>query len=412
MLKKTRRLLICAVMICSLLFCGHYAVSDRHAFVAAGSGVELPDFFSVFIDCDVVDNGGSDVGKAKNYIFETAGEYSLRSRLFGVVPLKDVAVSVYEEKEVVPGGQSVGLIMNTCGVIVVGYSAVTDEKGRAVYPGKDAGILLGDCITSVEGNEVSGDEDAMKLMDRCGSDGTLTLEILRGGEHQIKTVKTCLCKETGRYRIGLYVRDNTGGVGTMTYYDPATGRFGALGHGVKEAEEDEGGVSGRILPASISGIRSAGEGSTGEKIGYFHPGAFDGVIDSIGVYGVFGTLKEPLINEELPLIKTASPAEIKKGAAQIITVLEGEAPEWFDVEITAVDPDDEEGKGLSLTIVDEKLLRRTGGIIQGMSGSPILQNGKLIGAVTYVMVNEPQKGYGCLIQYMLREGEAAGCGSE
>ncbi len=408
-MKKLRKkflinLLFAAVLSFGALWAAQGVFSGGHTFVAAGSGVELPRLFSALVDCDVFTDDGDGVGKAENVIFENAGEYRLRSRLFGVVPLEDVAVSVYEEKEVVPGGQSVGLIMKTCGVIVVGYSAVTDENGSAVYPAKDAGVMLGDCITSIEGSDVTGDEDAMELMDRCGSDGELTLEILRGGEHRIKTVKAYRCRETGRYRVGLYVRDNTGGVGTMTFYDPATGRFGALGHTVAEAEESENGISGRILPASVSGIRAAGEGSTGEKIGYFHPGAFDGVIDRIGAYGVFGTLKEPLVNRELPLVKTASPDEVKEGAAQIITVLDGDTPEWFDVEITDVDPGDDGGKGLSLTVVDEKLRARTGGIIQGMSGSPILQNGRLVGAVTYVMVNEPKKGYGCLIHSMLREG--------
>ena len=190
----------------------------------------------------------------------------------------------------------------------------------------------------------------------------------------------------------------------MTYYDPATGRYGALGHTVLEAKEEESGISGRILPAAISGINAAGEGKTGEKIGYFSPGAFEGTIDHIGVYGVFGELKEPLENEELPLVQTASPDEVKKGKAQIITVLDGETPEWFDIEITEIDPDDETGKGLAITVTDSRLLQRTGGIIQGMSGSPILQDGKLVGAVTYVMVNQPERGYGCLIHYMMKEG--------
>jgi stage IV sporulation protein B len=222
----------------------------------------------------------------------------------------------------------------------------------------------------------------------------------------MKTVKTYLCAETGRYRIGLYVRDNTGGVGTMTFYDPTTKRYGALGHTVMEAvSSNENQLYGRILPASISGINAAGEGNTGEKIGYFNPGAFEGDIDLVGNYGVFGTLDSPLENELLPVTTTASPDEVEEGKAQIITVLNGETMEWFDIEITDVNPDDETGKGVAITITDEDLLAKTGGIIQGMSGSPIIQDGKLVGAVTYVMVNQPKKGYGCLIHYMLDEGD-------
>lgn len=390
---------VCAVL-CFLPFRG-----DRHYYVAAGDSIDLPKLFSAFIDYEVTSEGGAAAEKnGGTYRFDSAGEYSLGSRLFGIVPLKTASVSVYNEKEVVPGGQSVGLIMKTRGVVVVGYSAVADDRGKTVYPAKEGGIALGDCIVKIEGTAVSDDDDVMTLIDRCGKDGSVTMEISRGGETQIKTISSYYCEETGRYRVGLYVRDNTGGVGTMTYYDPATGRYGALGHTVPEAEEDENGISGRILPAAISGINAAGEGRTGEKIGYFSPGAFEGTIDHIGVYGVFGELKEPLENEELPLVQTASPDEVKKGKAQIITVLDGETPEWFDIEITEVDPDDETGKGLAVTVTDPRLLQLTGGIIQGMSGSPILQNGKLVGAVTYVMVNQPERGYGCLIHYMMKEG--------
>ena len=390
---------VCAVL-CFLSFGG-----GRHYYVAAGDSIDLPKLFSAFIDYEVTpENGAAAEKNGGTYRFDSAGEYSLGSRLFGIVPLKTASVSVYNEKEVVPGGQSVGLIMKTHGVVVVGYSAVTDDRGKTVYPAKEGGIALGDCIVKIEGTAVSGDDDVMTLIDRCGKDGSVTMEIRRGGETQIKTISSYYCEETGRYRVGLYVRDNTGGVGTMTYYDPATGRYGALGHTVPEAEEDKNGISGRILPAAISGINAAGEGRTGEKIGYFSPGAFEGTIDHIGVYGVFGELKEPLENEELPLVQTASPDEVKKGKAQMITVLDGETPEWFDIEITEIDPDDETGKGLSVTVTDPRLLQRTGGIIQGMSGSPILQNGKLAGAVTYVMVNQPERGYGCLIHYMMKEG--------
>ena len=403
--QRKKGLSILAFLILFTLLIAVFPTNSRHYYVAAGDSVELPKLLSKVIDYKITDDkNGLTSENAANFTFSDAGEYALHSRLFGIVPLQSAAVSVYSEKEVVPGGQSVGLIMETRGVIVVGYSAVTDAKGKTLYPAKEGGIALGDCILKIEGNAVNSDDDVIALIDHCGSDGEVTMEISRSGETQIKTVRSYYCEETGRYRIGLYVRDNTGGVGTMTYYDPATGRYGALGHTVQEAKEKENGISGRLLPAAISGINPAGEGRTGEKIGYFHPGAFEGSIDHIGTYGVFGTLKEPLENPLLPLVQTASPDEVEKGKAQIITVIDGETPEWFDIEITEIKPEEDSGKGLAITVTDENLLKRTGGIIQGMSGSPILQNGKLVGAVTYVMVNEPKKGYGCLIHYMMKEG--------
>ena len=378
----------------------------HHYFVAAGETLGLPGILSAFVDYEVSDDSGVIAAEdGENYRFISSGEYSLDSKLFGVVPLQRASVSVYTEKEVVPGGHSVGLIMKTQGVVVVGYSAVTDEKGRTVYPAKEAGVALGDCIVKIEGNAVKSDDDVMELIHQCGEDGAVELELHRGGETHFVKVAAHYCKETERNRIGLYVRDNTGGVGTMTFHDPATGRFGALGHAVPEAEEQTNGISGRILPASISGINMAGEGKTGEKIGYFDPGAFEGEIDRVGACGVFGTLEEPLENELLPLVQTASPDEVEKGPAQIITVIDGNTLEWFDIEITDVDARDDTGKNLSITITDKKLLQRTGGIVQGMSGSPIIQNGKLVGAVTYVLVNEPKKGYGIFIDCMLNAAE-------
>lgn len=406
--KKRARFLLTALCVLLLLAAATPFVVNRHYFVAEGNTVELPKLLSSVLDYELFgDDGIIAADNVEDYAFESTGEYNLAAKLFGVVPVRSASVSVYEEKELVPGGQSVGLIMKTEGVVVVGYSAVTDDKGKTVYPAKEAGISLGDCITKINGVAVTGDDDVMALIDSGGSSGEISVEIKRNGETQIKTVKAYLCAETGRYRIGLYVRDNTGGVGTMTFYDPATQRYGALGHTVTEAvSSNEEQIYGRILPAAISGINPAGEGTTGEKIGYFNPGAFEGKIDLVGTYGVFGTLDAPLENELLPVVITASPDEVKEGAAQIITVLNGETMEWFDIEITDINPDDETGKGLAITITDEDLLRKTGGIIQGMSGSPIIQDGKLVGAVTYVMVNQPEKGYGCLIHYMLEEGDA------
>lgn len=403
--RRSSRYLLTALCVLLLLAAAAPFAQSRHYFVEAGDTVKLPKLLSAFLDYELFTADGLIAADdVEDYAFEATGEYSLAAKLFGFVPVPSAAVSVYGVKELVPGGHSVGLIMKTEGVVVVGYSAVTDEKGKTVYPAKEAGISLGDCITKINGITVTGDGDVIALI-HSGGGGDVSLEVKRNGETQIKKVKSYLCAETGRYRIGLYVRDNTGGVGTMTFYDPATNRYGALGHKVTEAvTSNEDQLFGRILPASISGINAAGEGNTGEKIGYFNPGAFEGEIDRVGIYGVFGTLDAPLENKLLPFAATAAPTEVKKGPAQIITVLNGETMEWFEIEITDINPDDETGKGLAITVTDETLLAKTGGIIQGMSGSPILQQDKIVGAVTYVTVNQPKKGYGCLIHYMLEEG--------
>lgn len=385
-------------------------LSEKHYYISEGDTLPSAGIRDEVFSYELINNKKqetTEISKLHNYIFDTTGEYKVSSRLFGVIPVADASVSVYRERELLLGGQSVGLILNTDGVVVVGFSAVENQQGKMIYPAKEAGIKLGDCIVAIEGNAVNSDNDVLNLINRCGEDGSVELTLHCAGKTLEKTVKSFFCEETGRYRIGLYVRDNTGGIGTMTFYDPLTKRFGALGHTVTEAKETQNGVSGRLLSASVSNINPAAAGKTGEKIGYFEANGIDGVIDRIGSFGVFGEMEEMPEKYCNSPVQTASPNEIKEGPAQIITVLKGDRTETYDIEITNINANDKSGKGLAITVTDKTLLAEAGGIIQGMSGSPILQNGKLVGAVTYVMVNQPQKGYGCFIHDMLKE-----CGIE
>ena len=314
-----------------------------------------------------------------------------------------VASDVTENKVTV-GGASVGIIMRTDGVMVVGYSALKDENGAMVYPAKDGGIALGDSILRINGETVTSDDTLLELVDAYGQEGALRFDIRHGDRLVKKDITPIYCQETGRYRVGLYVRDQLGGIGTLTLYDPMTNRFAALGHpveGTVEAAAD--GLLGRVLPSGIRGIHKAAEGEVGEMIGSFEAGTFRGGIDKVGQYGVYGSMEggmESYLTKDLPIAKAD---EIQEGSAEIITVLKGNQQESFDIEILSVDAKDTSGKGLTIEITDSRLLSETGGIIQGMSGSPIIQKGKLVGAVTYVMVNHPQKGYGCCIEYIYKE---------
>lgn len=314
-----------------------------------------------------------------------------------------VGAEITNQSKLIVGGASLGIIMRSEGVMVVGYSAV-EKDDRVVYPAKDAGIALGDSVLAINGISVQDDDALLDLINSEGAKGDLVLTIRHGSREEEVTVSPYLCGETNRYRIGLYVRDNMGGVGTLTFYDPITQRFGALGHpieGVSSATGEE--VLGHALPSSIRSIKKATKGETGEKIGYFEDGSFDGVIDTVGNFGIYGSMSGTVENPLNYYLYPAAADEIEEGAAKIVTVLEGNAAKVFDIEITHVDKDNGEGKGLSIKVTDKELLAKTGGIIQGMSGSPIIQNNKLVGAVTYVTVNDPEKGYGCLIEYMLEE---------
>ncbi|MEE0777136.1 MAG: SpoIVB peptidase [Bacillota bacterium] len=403
-IKKGKGLLIAILMLVALsfgtiesLFHNQYAYYlGQHfsspALVSSAFQYELKD------DTEVISEG-----KLSELHFDEIGNYHLGVKFLGLT-VKEASLSVYPSMELVPGGQSVGMILKTSGVVIVGFSAVAGAEGEVLYPAKEAGITLGDSILKIDGNEVTTDDEALTLIDQLGKDGDLDLEIRHGDAVSTKTVKTYLCPETGRYRLGLYIRDNTGGIGTLTFYDAASKRYGALGHPIAEAEQGSGkNTLGRVLSASVNGIKKAEPGETGEKIGYFDDGGIDGTIDTVSSYGVFGTLDFFSMENTMEPLEPARPDEIKKGKAQIITVLEGNKTEFFDIEILDVIEDDDTGKGLYIEVTDQKLLDKTGGIIQGMSGSPIIQNNKIIGAVTYVMVDRPNRGFGCLIGYMLED---------
>ncbi len=346
-------------------------------------------------------------GSLTDLSLEEPGSYLLGLKLFGVLPVKSVSVSVAPALELIPGGHSVGIIMKTEGVIIVGFSSIPGEDGKMLYPSKDADLQLGDSILKINGISVSSDEQAAELIDRFGAEGFVEIEVRQGDQILTKKVETIACPETGTYRIGLYIRDDTGGVVTLTFYDKNSGRFGALGHRITAADpgtEGEKNLLGRLMPANITGIIPGEKGRTGEKIGYYNPGVIDGEIDTVGEFGIFGTLAEDLENPFYPVILPARPDQIKEGPAEIITVIEGDRLERFSVEILSVDRNaDKKSKGLLIEVTDEELLEKTGGIIQGMSGSPIIQDGLLVGAVTHVLVDHPNKGYGCLIDCMLSE---------
>lgn len=346
-------------------------------------------------------------GKLSELQFDEVGHYDLGLKFLGMT-VKEASLSVYPSIQLVPGGQSVGMILKTSGVVIVGFSAVAGAEGEVLYPAKEAGITLGDSILKIDGNEVTTDDEALALIDELGKDGDLDLEVRHGDSVSTKNVKTYLCPETGRYRLGLYIRDNTGGIGTLTFYEPESNRYGALGHPIAEAAQGSSEEPlGRVLSASVNGIKKAEPGETGEKIGYFEEGGVDGTIDTVSSYGVFGTLESlPEVNT-MDALEPARPDEIKKGKAQIITVLDGTETEFFDIEILDIVEDNDTGKGLYIEVTDERLLDQTGGIIQGMSGSPIIQNNKIVGAVTYVMVDRPTRGFGCLIGWMLEDSLSA-----
>ena len=310
-----------------------------------------------------------------------------------------------------PGGQSIGILLRTDGILVVGKSAVIDQDGNSFYPASKAGIDVGDVIVSINGMQVTHDDQLAFLVNQFGSQGQeITLHIKRKNKEMDKVVVPVYCQESKSYRIGLYIRDNAGGVGTLSFIDAETGKYGALGHMIsnQDTQEKIDIIKGKLVLADIEGIKKGLEGYPGEKIGRFVDNHSLGTIEknsTAGIYGEFTDEDFLASNPYHQLMPTAAIADIQLGEAEILTVLEGNKVESFTVKIEKIKPYDREGKGLVLKVTDPVLLEKTGGIVQGMSGSPIIQNGKIIGAVTHVLVNDPTKGYGIFIEDML---DAAG----
>lgn len=341
-----------------------------------------------------------------------AGEWHLELRLFDFLPLRHILVQVLPAVKVVPGGHSIGVLLQGRGVVVVDLAPVVDRTGQAKCPAAEAGIGPGDVILKVGGQAVGTEEETRTLIDRAGRAGGLVeLEVRQGERIVRRTVHAVYCPETDRYRVGLLVKDSAAGVGTLTFYDPETGRYGALGHVVSD---HSGGqkidlADGRIVEATILRIRAGQRGQPGEKIGVFTGGSgLEGSIVKNTPCGIFGILRQlpeanPLYPQPVPV---ALADEVRTGPAEVLTVLEDGRIESFRIEITRVLPQRfRDRKGLVFKVTDERLLQLTGGIVQGMSGSPILQDGRLVGAVTHVFVNDPTRGYGTFAEWMLREVE-------
>ena len=305
--------------------------------------------------------------------------------------------------EVYPGGISIGVKINNKGALVVGYSDISTYDGLSESPGKIAGIELGDIIEEVNGENIETCSDLISKVKSCRND-ELTVKILRGNSEITKKVP--LIKEDNEYKIGLWVRDSTAGIGTLTFYDKDSKTFGALGHPITDGDTNVSFniKSGTLLRSSILSIKKGERGNPGEIKGLFiNENESIGTIEKNTSSGIYGDGLTELINPNFNKAMTvAYRDEIKEGHAQIITTVEDDGAKAYDIEILKLLPQDEPGsKSMIIKIVDPVLLEKTGGIVQGMSGSPIIQNGKLIGAVTHVFINDPTRGYGIFAENMI-----------
>lgn len=326
----------------------------------------------------------------------------------GQVPVKRMKVNVLPEIKVIPGGQSIGVKLNSLGVVVVGHHFIQTDEGK-VSPGEVANLKVGDIILKMNDIELKNLEQIGEIVEESGKNGEeISLEVLRGQEKLQMKIKPALDAKENRHRLGVYIKNSAAGVGTLTFYHPESKAYGALGHVISDMDTQKPIVvgDGTIIYSSVSSIERGESGQPGEKITHFmNEKDILGNITRNTPFGIFGHMyKQPgnaLMDEAIPI---ALNEEVEKGPAEIFTVVEGEKVERFDIEIVdVINQKYPATKGLVLKVTDPVLLEKTGGIVQGMSGSPIIQNGKIVGAVTHVFINDPTSGYGCFIEWMLQD---------
>ena len=329
---------------------------------------------------------------------EAGGQTSVTFSLLGLIPVHETRVNVVEERTLIPGGQAVGVALKTRGVLVVSDAA----KGRA--------LRAGDVILSADGKNVESTKALSEQVGTAQTD-TVRLEVLRGGQTITVDAQAEPDPSDGRRKLGVWVRDSTAGVGTLTYIDPANQAYGALGHAIVDADTGRllAAREGAILHASIVGVTKGQSGKAGELKGNFlKAGEQIGSLMENCEYGIYGVLDDMPENLLYPQgLRAGARSAVHTGTASIIATVDADGPQEYGVEIVRCFAQSEPSqKGMILRVTDERLLHRTGGIVQGMSGSPILQDGRIIGAVTHVYLSDATQGYGMYIEWMLEKSDA------
>ncbi|MDD2269472.1 MAG: SpoIVB peptidase [Eubacteriales bacterium] len=357
----------------------------------------IPNTVSVFSDQPV--QAGLD-----SYPFVIAADTTndtTTAKLFGVIPIKKVKFETYRRTKLSPGGDAFGIKFFTDGLIVIGISDVKTTEG-SVSPAKQAGISAGDIIKEYNGQKVENSDAFVKLIEDSKGESA-DLLINRAGTDITLKLKPVLSQETNTYKAGLWVRDSTAGIGTVTFVDGDTNIFAGLGHGICDTDTGVLMPLGRaaIVDVTITGITKGQINDPGELKGSFSS-VREGFLTANTHVGVFG-LYDKLPKSTHEPIEIGLRSEVEPGEAYIYSTLGDGEPQKYKIEIVKINKLDSDTKNMLIKVTDERLLAETGGIVQGMSGSPIIQNGKLIGAVTHVLINDPTKGYGIFIENMLEK---------
>ena len=371
--------------------CLSATLPDRY-YLAKGSRFSLGD-------SSLIQTSSND-GYPLSVYSSTGNTFRMDLKLLGLINIKPVSVQVVDRRVVALCGTPFGIKMVTDGVMVVGTGAVTDCNSRAVSPAQTAGIQEGDIILSINGEKISSKKQLTKLVESSAGQ-PLSLVVRRGEQLTSLHLSPVRSSLDNSYHLGLWVRDSSAGIGTMTFYDPKDCCVAGLGHSIVDV--DTGQLmplsQGEIVEASIIGVHAGKSGSPGQLQGAFVANRSIGSLYTNSYNGVYGRLlSQPVDAQTIPM---AQCQEVRQGPVKILTTVSGQKPQLFDACIEKLSlSQDEPTKNMVLRITDPDLLELSGGIVQGMSGSPIIQDGMLVGAVTHVFVNDPTRGYGIFAENM------------
>lgn len=332
------------------------------------------------------------------------GEYNLNFDIMGIFPATS-NIKVVEEIFVYPSGESCGVKIHTDGVLVVSVTGINDSIGNLISPARISGIIPGDFIKKINGNQIKNAKEFIKTV-RNNGNIPMKIEYVREGMTKTTTI-TPVKSFSGEYVLGIWVRDSTAGLGTLTFYTGDKSKFAALGHSITDVDTGEimSVKNGDIVKSKVISVAKSEKGKAGELNGVFEqPTVKIGKIELNSSFGIYGQVENKDLLKDKKPVPIALKNELKTGKAKIITTIENNTPQEFEIEIIKINKQNApDVKGFVIKVTDEKLIEKTGGIVQGVSGSPILQNGKLVGAVTHVFINDPTKGYGIFIENMLKE---------
>ncbi|MBR2745067.1 MAG: SpoIVB peptidase [Clostridia bacterium] len=414
-MEKVRKILVLCIGIVIYIYVCNITLLPNNIIIFKGEELN----FKTFIGIDIrkskenkaqIIQASKNIGNGEN-IYTSAGSYEINLDLFGTIPVKEINVNVIDRAKVIPCGDLIGLKMYTSGVLVVGMSEIDGIDNVKYKPYQNSGIKEGDMIVEINNKKITNTDELIKTVN---SSNGKSLDIKYVRDEETKTTSMIPIKSiNNEYKIGLWVRDATAGVGTLTFYEPSTKNFAALGHGI--VDSDTGGIfniaNGELVKSNLVSITKGEKNKPGEIKGFIDSSRSIGQIyknTNLGVYGNVSNVQniDSSRNKELDV---ALRSEIQTGEAEMICELEPGKKEHYKINIEKIySSNNYDNKSMLIKVTDERILNKTGGIIQGMSGSPIIQNGKFIGAVTNVLVSDPTTGYAIFGDLMIKQMREAG----